>query len=152
MLNAKILAAIVVTPLMFVIGCEASHTTSPSSAPATQSAAKPVASDPIPDLPDYPGATRTEYTTGKDVAQGFTRVTKVVFVTSDPDDKVNGFYAKSLKDNGWKMSDVTSSVESVAEAKERMVFNASKAAGIAKIEIDQKGKGNVVITVERKDR
>src|SRR6266536_4848250 len=101
LLNPKLIVAIVITPFMFAIGCEMNHTTSPSRAHATQSATKPVESDPIPDLPDYPGATRTEYRTGKDAAQGFTKVTKVVFVTSDPDDKVNEFYAKLLKDNGW---------------------------------------------------
>lgn len=106
---------------------------------------------PILDLPGYPGATRIAYTTGSD-GQGFSKTVRVESVTSDPNDKVIDFYAKSLKDNGWKMDNIESSTESVAESKSRMTFTASKATSIAKIEINQKGKGNVLITVERKDK
>jgi hypothetical protein len=62
------------------------------------------------------------------------------------------FHGKLLKDNGWKMDNIESSTESVAESKSRMTFTASKATSIAKIEINQKRKGNVLITVERKDK
>jgi len=116
----------------------------------TQPAAKPVASDPVPDLPDYPGATRIAYT--NDVAQGFSKSVKAESVTSDPVDQVIEFYGKSLKNNGWKLANMESSVESAAEAKSRMTLTASKETSVAKIEIKEKGKGNVLITVERKEK
>lgn len=149
--NAKLGALVFVTLSVLSLGCGANEPAARSNPPATQPTAKPVASDPVPDIPDYPGATRTAYTRGDDIGQGFSKTVKVQALTSDPDDKVTEFYGKLLKDNGWKMANIESSVESVAESKSRMTFTASKGTSIAKIEINQKGKGNVVITVERKD-
>ncbi len=150
--NAKLLTLVLVTLLVCSLGCGANGPTDRSNAPTIQPTAKSVASDPVTDLPDYPGATRTAYATGNDIGQGFSQTVKVQSVTSDPDDKVTEFYGKMLKDNGWKMANIESSVESVAESKSRMTFTASKGTSLAKVEINQKGKGNVLITVERKDK
>lgn len=138
--------------LMFSVGCEGNQPAPQSNASTIQAATGPVASDPVPDLPDYPGAKRVAYTTGSDAAQGFSKTVKTESVTSDPVDQVIEFYGKSLKNNGWKLANMESSVESVAEAKSRMTLTASKETSVAKIEIKEKGKGNVVITVERKEK
>jgi hypothetical protein len=144
--------SILTISLVLGVGCESKDSSSAPNRQATPTVANSVKSDGIPDLPDYPGAKRTEYTTGRDAAGGFTAVTKVVSTTSDPDEQVNAFFGKSLKDHGWQIVNVTSSVESVAEGKERMTLAATKGTSEVKIEVDQKGKGNVIITVERKDR
>lgn len=86
------------------------------------------------------------------MGEGFSKTVKVESKTSDANDKVIDFCAKSLKDNGWKMANLESSTESVAESKSRMTFTATKGTSVAKIEINQKGKDNIVITVERKDK
>lgn len=134
---------------MFSVGCEGNQPAPQSNVSTTQPEAKPVASEPVPDLPDYPGAKRIAYTTGNDAAQGFSKTVKAEYVTSDPVDQVIEFYGKSLKNNGWKLANMESSVD---EAKSRMTLTASKETSVAKIEIKDKGKGNVLITVERKEK
>lgn len=148
----KLFSLISVSLLVAYSGCGANKSTSQPDGATTQSAEKSVARDPIPDLPDYPGATRVSYTTGSDMGEGFSKTVKVESKTSDAHDKVIDFCAKSLKDNGWKMANLESSTESVAESKSRMTFTATKGTSVAKIEINQKGKDNIVITVERKDK
>jgi len=149
---AKLFSPIFVSLLIAHSGCGGNKSASQPNGAPSQSADKSVARDPIPDLPDYPGATRLSYTTGSDMGEGFSKTIKVESKTSDANDNVIDFYAKSLKDNGWKMANIESSVESVAESKSRMTFAATKGTSVAKIEINQKGKDNIVITVERKDK
>jgi hypothetical protein len=139
--NARLLSLILTPLLVFIVGCG-----------ATQPTAKSVVRDPIPDLPDYPGATRTVYSTGDDMGQGFSKTVKVESVTSEPHEKVLDFYSKALRDNGWQMGKIESSTESVAESKSKVTMIVSKGTSIAKIEINQKGKDNIVISVERKDK
>jgi hypothetical protein len=146
--NAKLLNLILGTLIVLNFGCGANQSTSPSSSSATQPAA--VTGDPIPDLPDYPGAKRTAYATGNDSANGFSKTVKAELLTSDPFDKVIEFYGKAYKDNGWKPLNIESSAASADET--RMVLNLSKGTSVGKVEINQKGKGNVTITLERKEK
>lgn len=142
----KLLNLILASLVILNFGCGASESTTPSSQPT----GKAVASDPIPDLPDYPGAKRTAYATGNDSANGFSKTVKAELLTSDPFDKVIEFYGKAYKENGWKPLNIESSAASADET--RMVLNLAKGTSVAKVEINQKGKGNVTVALERKDR
>lgn len=134
--NAKLLNLILGTLIVFNFGCSATQST--------------VAGDPVPDLPDYPGAKRTAYVTGDDSANGFSKTVRTEMLTSDPFDKVIEFYGKAYKDNGWKPLNIESSSASADDT--RMILNLSKGTNVAKVEINQKGKGNVTIVLERKEK
>ena len=144
--HAKLLNLILGTLIILNFGCGASESTTPSSQPT----GKTVAGDPIPDLPDYPGAKRTAYATGNDSANGFSRTVKAELLTSDPFDKVIEFYGNAYRDNGWKPLNIESSSASADES--RMVLNLSKGTSVGKVKINQKGKGNVTIALERKEK
>jgi hypothetical protein len=146
--NAKLLNLILGGLIVLNFGCGANQSTTPST--ASQPAAKPVADDPILDLPDYPGAKRTAYATGDDSANGFSKTVKAELLTSDPFDKVIEFYGNAYRDHGWKPLNIESSSASADES--RMVLNLSKGTSVGKVEINQKGKGNVTIALERKEK
>ena len=143
MRNAKFL--IVVILLALHLGCSANQ----SDAPATHSTARTIAPDPIPDLPDYPGATRTAYTAGEDMRGGFSKTVRVELTTTDASEKVIDFYGRAYKDNGWKPLDITSSS---GEGETGMTINLSKGTSVARITISQKNRGNVTVTIDRKDK
>lgn len=150
MLRTKILTLIEIASLMFISGCQSQQPASSNSS-GTQSANKTVASDPIPDLPDYPAATRTAYTTSSDSAQGFSKSVRAELTTSDPFDKVIEFYKlDNLSRRGWKPLEVKSTAASAEES--GITISLAQGASTAKIEIMQRGKGNVVITLERRDK
>jgi len=102
---------------------------------------KSVAADPLPDLPDYPGATRTAYS-ARD------KTVEVKYTTNDPFDKVTPFYTKALKDHGWNIGSITSSAASASDY--GVTFVAAKNATEVKIVVTHKPEGNVAITVELK--
>ncbi len=138
--RAKLLTLIFITLLMFNFGCGGNQTTSGS-----------VGRDPIADLPDYPGSTRTAYTTGADSAGGFSKTVKAEMKTNDPMDKVIEFYKlDNLSKNGWKPVNVESSSASADDS--RVTISLSKSTSVAKVILSEKGKGNVTISVERKDK
>ncbi len=127
--------------LLALFGCSTNQQTAQTNAPNARTTTKSVAADPIPDLPDYPGATRTAYS-----AKG--RTVEVEYTTGDPFDKVTAFYTKALKDNGWNMGSLTSSAASASDY--GVTFTASKNGADVKIVVAHKPEGNVAITVERK--
>jgi hypothetical protein len=150
MVKPNSLITIVLTALIFTLGCESKTNTSLSSG-TTQPAGKAASNDPIPDLPDYPGATRTAYTTSSNSVQGFSKSVKAELATSDPFDQIIDFYKlDNLSKHGWKPVDVKTSSASAEDLS--ATINLAKGTSIATIEINQKGKGNVVITLERKDK
>jgi hypothetical protein len=130
---------VLVTLLALNFACGSNDSTTQSNNPTAH-----VATDPIADLPDYPGATRTAYTKDSTTA-------KAEMQTSDPLDKVLEFYnvGKLSKENGWKPVNVKSSSASADES--QVAIDLSKGTSTAKVEITQKGKGNVTIVLERKD-
>lgn len=125
--------------LLALFGCSTNQQT--GQTPKAGTPTKSVAADPIPDLPDYPGATRTAYS-----AKGGT--VEVEYATNDPFDKVTAFYTKALKDNGWMMGSLTSSATSASDY--GVTFTASKSGANVKIVAAHKPEGNVVITIDRK--
>ncbi|MFN2530669.1 MAG: hypothetical protein ABR555_05180 [Pyrinomonadaceae bacterium] len=150
MLTFKSFCTILMAALIFSLGCELKTTTSSSKA-TTQPASKAASNDPIPDLPDYPGATRTAYITSSDSAQGFSKSVKAELATSDPFDKVIDFYKlDNLSQRGWKPTDVKTTSASAEES--TVTIGLEKGTSIAKIDISQKAKENVVISLERKDK
>ena len=150
MLNPKAFCVIVMTALIFSLACESKITTSPSQATKTQPAAA-VSSEPIPDLPDYPGAKRTAYTTGSNSAEGFSKSVKAELATSDSFDQAIDFYKlANLSRYGWKPTGVKTTSTSADES--GVAIGVAKGTSIATIEINQKGKGNILITLERKDK
>ena len=136
--NLKTLGFVI---LLALFGCNISQQPAQTNASNGPTTTKSVTSDPIPDLPDYPGATRTAYS-----ANGGT--VEVQYTTSDPFDKVTAFYMNALKDNGWKMGSLTPSAASASDY--RMTHTASKNGADVKIVVSHKPDGNVAITVERK--
>jgi hypothetical protein len=150
MLNPKAFGVIVMTALIFSLACESKTTTSPSQATKTQPAAA-VSSEPILDLPDYPGATRTAYTTSSNSAEGFSKSAKAELATSDPFDQIIDFYKlDNLSKHGWKPTGVKTTSASADES--AVTIGLAKGTSIANIEISQKAKGNILITLERKDK
>ena len=127
--------------LLALFGCSTNQQTAQTNAPNARPTTKSVAADPIADLPDYPGATRTAYSSNGGTVE-------VEYATSDPFDKVTAFYMKALKDNGWSMGSLTSSAASASDY--RMTYTASKSGADVKIVVSHKPEGNVVINVERK--
>jgi len=103
-----------------------------------------VAGEPIADLPDYAGATRTQYSAAgpKD---GFTRVVKAEYFTGDTYDSVHAHYQSAIASNGWQ---ITKSNEKAGEAE----WTLSKGTSVAEVEVEQKKTGGVEIKIERKDR
>jgi hypothetical protein len=150
MLNPKALCVIVMTALTFSLACESKTTTSPSQAAKTQTAAA-VSSEPIPDLPDYPGGTRTAYTTSSNSAEGFSKSVKAELATSDSLDQIIDFYKlDNLSRQGWKPTGVKTTSASADES--AVAIGLAKGTSSANVEISQKGKGNILITLERKDK
>jgi hypothetical protein len=103
-----------------------------------------VAGEPIADLPDYPGATRTQYSAAgpKD---GFSRVVKAEYFTGDTYDAVKAHYQSAISSNGWQ---VTKNAEKAGEAE----WTLSKGTSVAEVEVEAKKTGGVEVKVERKDR
>jgi hypothetical protein len=102
-----------------------------------------VAGEPIADLADYPGATRTQYAVAgpKD---GFAKVVKAEYFTADAYESVKAHYQSAIASGGWQ---VTKSEEKAGEAE----WTLAKGTSIAEVEVDQKN-GGVEVKVERKDR
>jgi hypothetical protein len=103
-----------------------------------------VAGEAISDFPDYPGATRTEYSAAgpKD---GFTRVVKAEYFTDDAYETVKAHYQSAIASGGWQ---VTKNQEKAGEAE----WTLAKGTSVAEVEVEQKNSGGVTIKVERKDR
>lgn len=120
-------------------------TTAPDPKSSPPGTPGPVSNVPIPDLPDYPGAKRISYTS----VAGPQRAIRAELGTGDSFDEVIKFYGNAQRENGWKPLTIESSSASADET--RMVFVLRKDAATARIEINQKGKGDVSITLERKD-
>ncbi len=150
MVNSKTFCVVIITALLFSLACESKTTTSPSQATKTQPAAL-VSSEPIPDLPDYPGATRTAYTTSSNSAEGFSKTVKAELATSDTFDQIIDFYKlDNLSKRGWKPTGVKTTSASADDSS--VAIGLAKGSSIANVEISQKGKGNILITLERKDK
>jgi hypothetical protein len=103
-----------------------------------------VAGEPIPELPEYPGAVRTG--SKIDSSPGFSKAIEMEYMTTDPFPKVVEFYKKAITDNGWTI--LTQDLVKPGEAEWRL----SKGTSVAEIEVDQKRGGGVEIKLERKDR
>jgi hypothetical protein len=116
--------------LLFIGGCK--------SRPAA------VAGEAITDLPEYPGATRTQYSTAgpKD---GFTRVVKAEYFTDEAYETVKAHYQSAITSGGWQ---VTKNQEKAGEAE----WTLAKGTSVAEVEVEQKSSGGVSVKVERKDR
>ena len=68
---------------------------------ATRPAA--VAGEAIPDLPDFPGATRTQFSSGGP-REGYTKVVKAEYFTDETVDSVKAHYKAAIGSGGWQVT------------------------------------------------
>ena len=116
----------------------------PPAAPVTSSApTTSVGGEPIPELPDYPGATRVAYSVAPET--GFTSSVESELFTTEPYEQVRKFYEKAIKDGGWRI------VRTKAELNE-IEWDLAKGTSLAEIEVDQERSGGVKVKLERKNR
>ncbi len=112
-------------------------------APARPEAA--VSLDEVPELPAYPGATRTKLETSTVPTAEWTRKTKVELEVRDSLENVKAFYEKVIRDNGWQ-------VAGVLEQGDKVGWKLMKDSAVAEIRIEREGRKRVEIRLERKDR
>jgi hypothetical protein len=116
------------------------------STPTTSTApTASVGGEPIPDLPDYPGATRVGYSVAPEL--GFKNSVESELFTTEPYEQVRKFYEKAIADGGWRI------VRTKAEFNE-IEWELAKGNGtsLAEIEVDQERSGGVKVKLERRDR
>jgi hypothetical protein len=110
------------------------------SKPAAAPIPAPVA---IPDLPDYPGSTRIQYSTTPKA--GRSKTVMVQLSTVDSFEAVKSFYDGVLTDGKWQL--LTRSVgPDIVESDLRM------GASLGQITITRKSTGVVIIRLERQDK
>jgi hypothetical protein len=134
-------------------GATAHHAQSPGYggapvAPPAAAVAAPVAApaaETVPDLPDYPGATKLSFETKPDVKHGFARKVEARFTSPDPFASVVALYQKAIVDKGW-------TVVGTQSKPTEMEWKLVKGTSEAEIEIEQKAGGPVQIKLEREDR
>jgi hypothetical protein len=103
-----------------------------------------VAGEPIGDLPDYAGATRTQYSV-EGPKDGFTKVVKAEYFTGDAYEGVKAHYQQAISAGGWQ---ITKNQEKAGEVE----WTLSKGTSVAEVEVETKKTGGVSVKVERKDR
>jgi hypothetical protein len=110
--------------------------TTPSSIPS-------VAGDAIPELPEYPGATRVAFSMAPKV--GFRKSVEAEYLTNDQFAQVKAFYDKAITDGGWRV------IRQKAKFGEHE-WELAKGTSLAEIEVDTERTGGVSVKLERKDR
>ncbi|HPC82062.1 MAG TPA: hypothetical protein P5234_01960 [Thermoanaerobaculaceae bacterium] len=99
----------------------------------------------VPELPAYPGATRTKLETSTVPTAEWTRKAKVELEVRDSLENVKAFYEKAIRDHGWQ-------VAGVREEGDKVGWKLVKAGAVAEIRIEREGRKRVEIRLERKDR
>jgi hypothetical protein len=97
----------------------------------------------ISEFPDYPGATRVEFSQGADAEHGFSRKVEAKWTSTAPYQTVVAHYQKAIADAGWTVTEIKSNA---AETEWKL----AKGTSVAKIEV--KLGPPVTIKVERSDR
>lgn len=126
------------------------------AAPASTEAPAPAASAPapaaqtftVPDLPDYPGATRSKLETAEG-KEGWARKVEAKFRTADPFDTVRAFYEKAIEANGWQVDGTSVKTE---KGTGKVKWTLSKGTSAAEVKVESEKEGGVEIELERKDR
>jgi hypothetical protein len=113
------------------------------AAPSNAATANSVGGDPIPGLPDYPGATRIGYSISPKV--GFSKSVEAKYFTTEPFEKVKAFYAKAITAGGWRVISTKAKIGKIE-------WELAKGTSLAEIEVDQERTGGVEVKLERKDR
>ncbi|HNX49143.1 MAG TPA: hypothetical protein PKL08_03175 [Thermoanaerobaculaceae bacterium] len=101
--------------------------------------------DDVPDLPSYPGASRTKLDTTTVSSDGWSRKFKLELEARDTFDKVKKFYEEVIQERGW-------TVGGVSEEAGKAGWKLTREASVAEIRISKEGRKRVTIRLERKDR
>jgi hypothetical protein len=109
--------------------------------PVRPEASRPPAA--ISDLPDYPDATRIEYSTAR--KDGFATSVAVQLATTDPFNRVKAFYDKTTADNGWALI-------SRETGDDEIESKLTKGTSIARVLITRTKDGIVTIRLERSNK
>jgi hypothetical protein len=113
---------------------------------ATPAAGAPaILAESIPDLPDYPGATKVFLQSRPEGKHGFTRKLEARFTSTDPFASVVAHYQKAIAEKGWTV------VGTEAKSTE-MKWKLTKGPSEAEIEVEQKPGLPLQIKLEREDR
>lgn len=99
---------------------------------------------PIPDLPDYPRATRTGYSTAPKA--GFSTSVVADFHTTDPFGPVKEFYSKAIADRSWRLIRSRGGIDEIEWEL------AGKEASVARLSIAGNPTGGISIRLERSTR
>lgn len=130
---------------------QASAPSAPAPQPMAASQAPPTAvpgvvasvNSSIPDLPDYPGATRVKLEHDKE-KHGQASI-EAKFETPDGLDVVQGFFTAAFPANGWQVGP-TSSKQS--PAKQEVEWNLTRPGATAKVELESKPGGGTIIKIK----
>jgi hypothetical protein len=134
------------TILLLLAAASCGKSSPPAETSSTTVAAAPgsAASATVPELADYPGATRVSFERKSDLDDGWSAVTKAEFTSSASFSDVVAHYEAVIAEGGWTVNEVKTRAD-------KAEWKLAKKDSVAEIDLEAE-RGIVEIKLERKDR